>query len=124
VGYYDEVFGLRRGIQSKWHHLKFRRVVRELEGYTRVLDVGCGPGTMIGLLSGDHDCVGTDLSTRQIAYATATYGSDSSRFYPLTPIALPKAEGPFDAVTLVELIEHLAPAVVETTIDEAVERLR
>jgi 2-polyprenyl-3-methyl-5-hydroxy-6-metoxy-1,4-benzoquinol methylase len=124
VGYYDEVFGRRRGIQSKWHHLKFHRVAEELDGHRHVLDVGCGPGTMIGSLGARHDCVGTDLSTRQIEYARATYSSDTSRFYALTPAQLPEAEGPFDAVTLVELIEHLDPVVVEATIDEALDRLR
>jgi hypothetical protein len=34
----------------KWHHLKFRRVLEEMEGHPRHLDVGCGPGTLIGLL--------------------------------------------------------------------------
>lgn len=124
VGYYDEVFRRGQGIQSKWHHLKFRRVAEELDGYERVLDVGCGPGTMIGSIAGDREFVGTDLSTRQIDYARATYGSESRRFYARTPASLPDEEGPFDAVTLVELIEHLDPAVVEVTIDEALERLR
>jgi len=32
--------------QSKWHHLKFERVARELYGYRRVLDVGCGTGAL------------------------------------------------------------------------------
>jgi 2-polyprenyl-3-methyl-5-hydroxy-6-metoxy-1,4-benzoquinol methylase len=124
VGYYDEVFRRQRGTQSKWHHLKFRRVARELEGRRHVLDVGCGPGTMIGSLKGKHESVGTDLSTRQIEYARTTYGSTKARFYASTPAQLPPEEGPFDAVTLVELIEHLDPVVVEATIDEALERLR
>ncbi|MEA2469067.1 MAG: hypothetical protein QOE38_65 [Thermoleophilaceae bacterium] len=124
VGYYDEVFRRRKGIQSKWHHLKFERVAAELEGHSRVLDVGCGPGTMIGLLGDAHDCVGTDLSVRQIQYASSEYGSDTSRFYARTPAGLPDDEGPFDAVTLVELIEHLDPALVDATICEALERLR
>jgi 2-polyprenyl-3-methyl-5-hydroxy-6-metoxy-1,4-benzoquinol methylase len=124
VGYYDEVFRRERGTQSKWHHLKFRRVARELEGRRHVLDVGCGPGTMLGSLGGKHESVGTDLSTRQIEYARTTYGSDTTRFYASSPAQLPPEEGPFDAVTLVELIEHLDPVVVEATIDESLELLR
>jgi SAM-dependent methyltransferase len=124
VGYYDGVFSRRSGIQSKWHHLKFARVARELDGYRRVLDVGCGPGTMVGNLGALHDCVGTDLSTRQIDYARRTYGPTGARFYTTTPAQLPPDEGPFDAVTLVELIEHLDPGLVDETIREALERLR
>ena len=124
AGYYDEVFSRRRGVQSKWHHLKFRRVARELEGYARVLDVGCGPGTLAGNFGAGHDWAGTDLSTRQIEYATRTYGATGARFYRRTPATVPAGEGPFDAVTMVELIEHLAPAEVDETVGQALGRLR
>jgi 2-polyprenyl-3-methyl-5-hydroxy-6-metoxy-1,4-benzoquinol methylase len=124
AGYYDEVFRRGRGMQSKWHHLKFGRVARELEGHKRVLDVGCGPGTLAGNFADGHDWVGTDLSARQIAYARREYGRTGARFYRETPAGVPTDEGPFDAVTMVELIEHLEPAVVDVTIAEALERLR
>jgi 2-polyprenyl-3-methyl-5-hydroxy-6-metoxy-1,4-benzoquinol methylase len=124
AGYYDEVFRRGRGVQSKWHHLKFERVARELEGFRRVLDVGCGPGTFAGNFGDGHEWVGTDLSTRQIDYAARTYGNLGPRFYAATPEQLPPDEGPFDAVTMVELIEHLDPLLVGETINQAVARLR
>ena len=124
AGYYDEVFRRGRGIQSKWHHLKFARVTRELEGHRRVLDVGCGPGTLAGNFPDGHDWVGTDLSERQIAYARRMYGATGARFYRETPSSVPEHEGPFDAVTMVELIEHLEPEVVDVTIKESLARLR
>jgi SAM-dependent methyltransferase len=124
AGYYDEVFSRRRGVQSKWHHLKFQRVASELEGYAQVLDVGCGPGTLAGNFGAGHDWAGTDLSTRQIEYAQRTYGATGARFYRRTPATVPADEGPFDAVTMVELIEHLAPAEADETIAQALERLR
>ena len=123
-GYYDEVFRRRRGIQSKWHHLKFERVARELEGCRRVLDVGCGPGTLAGNYGDRHDWVGTDLSMRQVSYARRTYGSRGPRFYHGSPARVRVDDGPFDAVTMVELIEHLDPPLVDETIGEALERLR
>jgi len=124
AGYYDDAFRRGRGIQSKWHHLKFQRVVRDLESCTRVLDVGCGPGTLAGNFPADHDWVGTDLSTRQIEYARQTYGATGARFYRATPAGVPAHEGPFDAVTMVELIEHLPQAAVDETFAQALERLR
>jgi 2-polyprenyl-3-methyl-5-hydroxy-6-metoxy-1,4-benzoquinol methylase len=124
AGYYDEVFRRCRGIQSKWHHLKFARVARELDGHRRVLDVGCGPGTLAGNFGAGHDWVGTDLSARQIEYARRAYGGTGARFYRETPANVPVDEGPFDAVTMVELIEHLEPSVVDATITESLERLR
>jgi 2-polyprenyl-3-methyl-5-hydroxy-6-metoxy-1,4-benzoquinol methylase len=123
AGYYDAAFRRCRGIQSKWHHLKFTRVARELEGHHRVLDVGCGPGTLSGHLPG-HEWVGVDLSTRQIEYARRAYGCGNTRFYALRPRDLPGHERDFDALTMVELIEHLHPRVVDETIAEALARLR
>jgi SAM-dependent methyltransferase len=124
AGYYDEIFSRHRGIQSKWHHLKFERIARELEGCRRVLDVGCGPGTLAANFADGHDWVGTDLSARQIAYARRTYGRRGPRFYNESPAHLPSEHGPFDAVTMVELIEHLDPPLVDETIGEAVGCLR
>ena len=79
---------------------------------------------MVGHLNDAHDCVGTDLSTRQIDYARATYGAPGARFYATTPAQLPSDEARFDAATLVELIEHLHPALVDETIGAALDRLR
>ena len=44
-GHYDRVFRRRRGIQSKWHHLKFQRVAR--------LVAGSPPGARRRLRPGD-----------------------------------------------------------------------
>src|SRR3954453_21273992 len=80
-GYYDRVFKRGRGIQSKWHHLKFERVIGELEGARRVLDVGCGPGTMLGMLGPEYETVGIDLSERQIQYARDVYEAPHRSFH-------------------------------------------
>ena len=124
AGYYDEVFRRARGIQSKWHHLKFERIARELEGCRRVLDVGCGPGTLAGNFGVDHDWVGTDLSARQIGYARRTHGHRGVRFYTASPADVLFEHGPFDAVTMVELIEHLDPPLVDETLGDALGCLR
>jgi SAM-dependent methyltransferase len=119
-GYYDAVYRRRRGVQSKWHHLKFARVARELAGHHRVLDVGCGPGTMLGHLGSGHESIGMDMSAGQVAYARATYAGPGIGFSD----RLPEGAGTFDAVTMIELIEHLGPAELDETIREALLRLR
>jgi 2-polyprenyl-3-methyl-5-hydroxy-6-metoxy-1,4-benzoquinol methylase len=124
AGYYDEVFRRHRGIQSKWHHLKFERIARELEGYRRVLDVGCGPGTLAANFGGDREWVGTDLSARQIAYARRAYGHLGARFYDASLADVRRQQPPFDAVTMVELIEHLDMPVVDELITDALQCLR
>ncbi len=119
AGYYDLVFRRRRGVQSKWHHLKFARVAREIAGRRRLLDLGCGPGTLIGAFDeSGRTSVGVDISGPQVAYARREYGSDTRTFLEELP-----DDGEFDAVTLVEVIEHLAPAEVDALVGAGAERL-
>jgi 2-polyprenyl-3-methyl-5-hydroxy-6-metoxy-1,4-benzoquinol methylase len=123
-GYYDHVFHRSRGAQSKWHHLKFERVTREIASYSRVLDIGCGPGTFVGSLDENHTTLGVDVSGQQVAYANLRYGSPERAFHHGTVGELPESVGEFDAVTAIELIEHLSPEDVKDTLEAAVRRLR
>jgi 2-polyprenyl-3-methyl-5-hydroxy-6-metoxy-1,4-benzoquinol methylase len=123
-GYYDAVYRRRRGIQSKWHHLKFGRVVEEMEGYPRHLDVGCGPGTLIGLLNDQFISTGIDISTAEIAYARREYESESKRFFAVSPRALPDDCRDYDVATTVEVVEHLAPVDLDDVLRATIERLR
>jgi 2-polyprenyl-3-methyl-5-hydroxy-6-metoxy-1,4-benzoquinol methylase len=122
--YYDAVYRRRRGIQSKWHHLKFRRVVEEMEGHPRHLDVGCGPGTLIGALDHRFISTGIDISTTQITYARREYESESKRFFCIPSQALPDDWRDYDVATVVEVVEHLAPAHAEELLRTTVERVR
>jgi SAM-dependent methyltransferase len=123
-GHYDVAYRRSSGIQSKWHHLKFDRVARQVEGRRRILDVGCGPGTLLGALGEEHECVGVDITAKQIGYAQEVYGSATRSFYACSLEELATELGPFDAVTAVELIEHLPEDLARSTLETAVERLR
>ncbi len=124
VGYYDAAYRRCRGIQSKWHHLKFRRVVEEMEGRRRHLDVGCGPGTLIGALDDRFISTGIDISTTQITYAHRAYGSESKRFCCTSAKTLPDDWRDYDVATVVEVVEHLAPADAKELLRTTVERMR
>ena len=123
-GYYDIVYRRRRGIQSKWHHLKFRRVIEEMEGHHRHLDVGCGPGTLIGVLDDRFISTGIDISRIEIGYAREQYESESKRFFAVSARALPDDCRDYDVATIVEVIEHLAPADLDDVLQATIERLR
>jgi SAM-dependent methyltransferase len=123
AGHYDRVYRRGRGIQSKWHHLKFRRVAEQVAGRRRVLDVGCGPGTLLAALGDEHESVGVDITEPQIEYANRVYASPNRSFYACALEDLPEL-APFDAVTAIELIEHLPIEMAERTLRDAVRRLR
>ena len=123
-GYYDTVYRRHRGIQSKWHHLKFRRVVEEMEGHRRHLDIGCGPGTLIGLLDDRFTSTGIDISHPEIDYARSEYQSDSKRFLAVCASALPDDCHDYDVATVVEVVEHLAPGELDDTLRATIDRLR
>jgi SAM-dependent methyltransferase len=123
-GYYDAVYRRGRGIQSKWHHLKFRRVIEEMEGRRQHLDVGCGPGTLIGLLDHRFVSTGIDISTAEIDYARREHECESKRFFALAAQALPEECHDYDVATIVEVIEHLAPAELDDVLQATIERLR
>jgi SAM-dependent methyltransferase len=107
-GYYDRIYRRGSGIQSKWHHLKFERLRRLLRPGAEHLDIGCGPGTFIGTLDPTIRSTGVDIASTQVCYATGTYGAAHRRFQRIEAGTLPFAAGSFDAITCVELVEHLS----------------
>jgi 2-polyprenyl-3-methyl-5-hydroxy-6-metoxy-1,4-benzoquinol methylase len=108
-GFYDKVYQRKSGVRYCWHDLKFRTVAAHVGTPRRLLDIGCGPGTFIGNYLEGVEALGLDLSPSQIGYATSTYGSARHRFSTRTLADLETAGERFDAVTTIELIEHLSP---------------
>ena len=107
VGFYDEIFQRNRGIQCKWHHHKFQRIVKEIGNVSQHLDFGCGPGTLINLLPNNISTVGVDIAAPQLAYAQQRYAAPNREFIQIDSSHLPFADQSFDSVSCVEVIEHL-----------------
>lgn len=116
AGFYDEIHQRKAGVRFFWHDLKFRAVAAHLKGAGRVLDIGCGPGTFIGNYLSGVDCLGVDVSAPQIDYANRRYATARHRF---STEAVAGLDGRFDAVTLIEVIEHLPPAEARRLLAEA-----
>jgi ubiquinone/menaquinone biosynthesis C-methylase UbiE len=115
-GYYDRIFQKQKGIQSKWHFLKFEALKRVLleDKITNLLDIACGPGTFIGNLPPHINCTGIDIAREQIAYAEKKYGIENRTFLvsDATSEKLPFEKNTFDAVTCIEFFEHIkAPEI-------------
>ena len=124
VGYYHVVFQRKRGVQSKWHHLKFQRVSREFSSGSVHLDVGCGPGSFISTLPDDIDSMGVDVTSVQVEYARRKYGRRGKRFSVAAPGILPFPQESFDIVTLLELVEHVSAPEAEALLGEVFRVLR
>ena len=107
AGFYDEIHQRKAGVRFFWHDLKFHAVANRLDGVGKVLDVGCGPGTFIGNYLSGVECLGIDFSTSQIDYANRRYGTAEHRF---STEVLSSLGERFDAITMIELLEHLPPA--------------
>ena len=74
---------------------------------SRVLDVGCGPGTVLGQLARAFDvtAVGVDVSPRMIEVARREVPEAS--FHVASAEALPLADETFDAVIMRMVVHHL-----------------
>ncbi len=118
VGYYDAIYHRRRGIQSKWHHLKFQRFRHELGQFSNHLDIGCGPGTLIGCLGDTGHSTGVDIAKPQIDFADHAYRAANRTFRTIEPGPLPFDDESFDTVSLVELIEHIEDDACLTLLGE------
>lgn len=93
--------------------------VRELlprAGHQRLLDVGCGPGTLTLLLA--HlftDCVGIDPDPGMITKARAS-GLDNARFIQLRAEELPAGLGSFDVATFGQSFHWMDRDLVAATV--------
>ena len=116
--YYDDVYRRNRGIQSKWHHLKFARFKRDLPAGADHLDVGCGPGTFIGTLSPERRSTGVDVTREFLDIARSRYGGPNKIFAEMTAESLEFDDNTFDVVTCIEVIEHIGEAGVTRLLGE------
>ncbi|HST29828.1 MAG TPA: class I SAM-dependent methyltransferase [Chthoniobacterales bacterium] len=98
-----------RAAQRFWHEAKFRLIERiglptKAE---RVLDAGCGSGTISDFLSRyAGQVVASDSNPAAITYATKTFQAPNLQFK-LGQFSDLKNEQPFNRIYCIEVIEHL-----------------
>lgn len=98
-----------RAAQRFWHEAKFRLIERVAmpEKHERVLDAGCGSGTISYFLSQNAGhVVGIDSNPSAIAYASEAYRAPNLHFQ-LGQFDDLIGDKPFDKIYSIEVVEHL-----------------
>ena len=83
-----------------------RRLDERVHRCLRILDLGCGTGEMLEMLTGFGDVTGMDSSPDAVAWCRQRLGSGAAVLLGSIPESLP-TEGGFDLVTAFDVIEHL-----------------
>jgi len=115
-----------RGNPQHAYQLRTRVVLDLLElraapGWPRLLDVGCGDGRFLYDAARFTRAHGTDVSPRAIALAR---GRVRAELHACDAERLPFADESFDAVTLLDVIEHVPDASEPHVMREAVRVLK
>jgi len=108
-----------RAAQRFWHEAKFRLIERVAmpARHERVLDAGCGSGTISQFLSlRAGDVIGMDSNPSAIAYATDAFKAPNLQFR-LGQFDDLKDDKPFDRIYCIEVIEHLYEHQVADVLD-------
>jgi 2-polyprenyl-3-methyl-5-hydroxy-6-metoxy-1,4-benzoquinol methylase len=95
--------------QRFWHEAKFRLIERVAipSKHDRVLDAGCGSGTISQFLSlHAREVIGIDSNASAISFASRTYDAPNLQFH-LGQFEDLIAGKPFDRIYCIEVIEHL-----------------
>ena len=107
--YYDKNLlkglSINRGLQSNWHNITFLLAKKNIKTNGNHLDYACGPGSFIGLYL-ENNCIGVDISKKQIEYAKEKYG-DKGKFYEINDFDFKQYKNYFDSITAIGLLEYL-----------------
>ena len=110
--FYDEYVGRQVAVGVNERHHAILGWLREagLRPGHRVLEVGCGVGTLTGLLASEltqGQLVGVDLSPKSVEAARERLGSPAHVRLEAGDVLEMALEGSFDAIVLPDVIEHI-----------------
>ena len=114
-GYYDIIFKREKGIQSAWHHIKFNFIKNKVTDTKAHLDIGCGPGTFLGILK--KKAIGIDVAHNQVKYAKKQYSNKKIKFLTYKN-KLPIKSKTIESISMIELIEHIDNQDLEQLLKE------
>lgn len=126
-GYYYKAIQSGNPVQRFWHREKFLEVARIVSrsNATNLLDVGCGPGSFLSILGNEVpsiNAIGVDVASPQIDFAIKniepSFSDKRISFRLMMDGALPFQDSSFDAVTCIEVVEHIHPFLASRMLQE------
>jgi SAM-dependent methyltransferase len=93
---------------NKSHHKEFLKRHKDLPKNTKIIDFGCGPGELIGVLrKKGYDVWGVDHDRMAAGIAKKYFGDKNIYEMPLEEFFLKNKEEKFDVITLFEVFQQL-----------------
>ena len=128
VGYYHDAMLNGPSMQRFWHRKKFEKVASLVPNCSKVLDIGCGPGSfsyILNQISHSSSVLGIDIAESQIDYAKEFIMPTlkNGEFLRYEGEQIPFKDNSFDCITLIEVIEHLTVKNSRKLINEAMRLL-
>ncbi len=126
-GCYYQAMNEGSPVRRFWHRQKFVAVASRLKDGDRVLDLGCGPGSFLSILGETQprvEAIGLDIASSQIEFAMKMVaprfgGRIQFQQHDASELHLPFPDHSFDAVTSIEMIEHIHPFIAYKMLEEA-----
>ncbi len=120
--YYRKQIGCKDGIISWSHSSRFHKAIELVgtQGTTRVLDYGCGDGTLLAMLANKIDFgVGADIAEDQVLDCRNRLGNyDQLSFHTIEKLRESAEADSFDFVLCMETLEHCIPPIVEKVLED------
>lgn len=107
--FYSEYFAIE---DKHWWFVGRRRLLLRVldrflgksEARRRILDIGCGTGTMLGYLSRYGDAQGAEADEQAVRFCRLRCAGKVTQ---LTDTSLPFPDASFDVVTMLDVLEHI-----------------
>jgi 2-polyprenyl-3-methyl-5-hydroxy-6-metoxy-1,4-benzoquinol methylase len=110
AGYYHKVFLGKNPVQRYWHEHKFNKIIDKIKfgKNIRILDLGCGPGTLLSLIKKPFKTAyGVDFDEKQINFAKKNFKNNKIKWIHGDITKLNSREK-FTYIISSEVIEHIS----------------
>ena len=117
VDFYDNYLDSLK-VENNRHRWVKNSIDKYIPRFSKVLDVGCGTGiTSRYLAKNDRDVVAIDVSPKLIEYAKSMNSHFGKVEYLVGDISTFTGYGNFDAILLVDVLEHILAESLPNTFD-------